>query len=239
MFFLYVVSIHSRAGKGFCTIFCSWPYRLTTYVFPLPQFCFLLSADLLLRAGLFALRCLSLSAFWLFLPYHLPSLQHLSYYPSWGLPHLHFPGMLWWIKHVLCHSPALCWQMACCRPDWARFYIYIRSLGKLPEKCYLATLDVSSLYTNIDTDEGLTIVEEELGKTNQNKPSPMTLSCLLEKVLKLNNFTFGNEHYIQIKGTAMGTRVAPNFANVYMGRLEERSCTKQSGWTISYSGYAL
>ena len=125
MLFLCVVSKHSRAGKGFCTIFCSWPYRLTTYVFPLPQFCFLLSADLLLRAGLFALRCLSLSAFWLFLPYHLPSLQHLSYYPSWGLPHLHFPGMLWWIKHVLCHSPALCWQMACCRPDWARFYIYI------------------------------------------------------------------------------------------------------------------
>lgn len=106
--------------------------------------------------------------------------------------------------------------------DTTHFIERIRSLGKLPEKCYLATLDVSSLYTNIDTDEGLTIVEEELGKTNQNKPSPMTLSCLLEKVLKLNNFTFGNEHYIQIKGTAMGTRVAPNFANVYMGRLEER-----------------
>ena len=36
----------------------------------------------------------------------------------------------------------------------------IRALGKLPEKCYLATLDVSSLYTNMDTDEGLAIVEE-------------------------------------------------------------------------------
>ena len=106
--------------------------------------------------------------------------------------------------------------------DTTHFIKRIRALGKLPEKCYLATLDVSSLYTNIDTDEGLTIVEEELGKTNQNKPSPKTLSCLLEKVLKLNNFTFGNEHYIQIKGTAMGTRVASNFANVYMGRLEER-----------------
>ena len=75
-------------------------------------------------------------------------------------------------------------------------------MGKLPEKCYLATLDVSSLYTNIDIDERLTIVEEELGKTNQNEPSSKTLSSLLEKVLKLNNFAFGNEHYIQIKGTA-------------------------------------
>ena len=106
--------------------------------------------------------------------------------------------------------------------DTTHFIKRIRALGKLPEECYLATLDVSSLYTTIDTDEGLTIVEEELGKTNQNKPSSKTLSCLLEKVLKLNNFTFANEHYIQIKGTAMGTRVAPNFANVYMGRLEER-----------------
>ena len=76
---------------------------------------------------------------------------------------------------------------------------------------------MSSLYTNIDIDEGLTIVEEELEKPNQSRPTLKTLSCLLEKVLKLNR-----EQYIQIKGIAMGTRVAPNFANVYMGRLEDK-----------------
>ena len=91
---------------------------------------------------------------------------------------------------------------------------------------------MSSLYTNIDIDEGLTIVEEELEKANQSSPTPKTLSCLLEKVLKLNNFTL---HYIQIKGTAMGTRVAPNFANVYMGRLEDKFVyqIKQRGQTGS------
>ena len=65
-----------------------------------------------------------------------------------------------------------------------------------------------------------TVIQEELIKTNRVKPSPQTLTCLLEKVLRLNNFTFNDEHFIQIKGTAMGTRVAPNFANVYMGRLD-------------------
>ena len=42
-------------------------------------------------------------------------------------------------------------------------------------------------------------------------------SCI-EKALRLNNFTFNDEHFNQIKGTAVGTRVAPNFefANVYM-----------------------
>ncbi|CAH3193840.1 unnamed protein product, partial [Porites evermanni] len=81
--------------------------------------------------------------------------------------------------------------------DTTDFIQRIKVLGKLPVECYLVTLDVSSLYTNIDIDEGLTVV------------------------LRLNNFTFNDEHFIQIKGTAMGTRVAPNFANVYMGRFEE------------------
>ena len=50
------------------------------------------------------------------------------------------------------------------------------------------------------------------------------LTCLLAKVLKLNNFTFDNHNFIQVKGTAMGTRAAPNLANVYMGRFEDTFC---------------
>ena len=120
--------------------------------------------------------------------------------------------------------------------DTSDFIRHLRILGQLPARCYLATLDVSSLYTNIDIDEGLTIVEEELEKANQSRPTPNTLSCLLEKVLKLNNFIFNGEHYIQIKGTAMGTRVAPNFANVYMGRLEDKFVyqTQWANWLIMW-----
>ena len=106
--------------------------------------------------------------------------------------------------------------------DTTDFISRLRNLGKLPESCILVTLDVSSLYTNIDTDEGLAIVVEELEKTGRNRPSAKTLTCLLEKVLKLNNFTFNDENFIQVKGTAMGTRPAPNFANIYMGRLEDK-----------------
>ena len=77
------------------------------------------------------------------------------------------------------------------------------------------TLDVSSLYTNIDTDEGLTIVREELERSGRNSPSAEKITLLLEKVLKLNDFTFCDLNYIQIKGTAMGT-------NIYIGRFEDR-----------------
>lgn len=100
--------------------------------------------------------------------------------------------------------------------DTTDFIKRLRVLGRVRENCILATLDVSSLYTNIDTNEGLTIVEEEFEKEGRNNPSAKTLACLLEKVLKLNNFTSNQEHFIQVKGTAkMGTRAAPNLAKVY------------------------
>lgn len=112
--------------------------------------------------------------------------------------------------------------------DTTDFIIRLTNLGRVPKDCILVTLDVPSLYTNIDTNEGLTIIEEELAKTGQIQPSAKTLICLLEKVLKLNDFTFNNQNFIQVKGTAMGTRAVPNFANVYMGWLDDKY-TKQNG----------
>ena len=41
-------------------------------------------------------------------------------------------------------------------------------------------------------------------------------------VLINNNFTFDGNHYLQINGTAMGTKMAPSYANIFMGDLEER-----------------
>ena len=65
-------------------------------------------------------------------------------------------------------------------------------------------------------------MREDLEKSGQNNPSAEKITLLLEKVLKFNNFEFRGLNYIQIKGTAMGTRAAPNFANVYMSRFEDQ-----------------
>lgn len=39
-------------------------------------------------------------------------------------------------------------------------------------------------------------------------------------VLGMNNFEFNGNHYLQVGGTAMGTRVAPTLANLFMARFE-------------------
>ena len=45
---------------------------------------------------------------------------------------------------------------------------------------------------------------------------------LLNKVLKCNNFDFNGNHFLQVGGTAVGTEVAPAYANTFMGWFEEK-----------------
>ncbi len=40
---------------------------------------------------------------------------------------------------------------------------------------------------------------------------------MLSLILRLNNFDFNGQHYLQIQGVAMGTRSALTIANLVMG----------------------
>ena len=44
----------------------------------------------------------------------------------------------------------------------------------------------------------------------------------LKIILQNNSFAFGNKHFLQTKGTAMGTKVAPTYATLTLGYLEEQ-----------------
>ena len=43
----------------------------------------------------------------------------------------------------------------------------------------------------------------------------------LEVVLTNNYFDFNSKHYHQISGTAMGTKLVPSYANLFMTKFEE------------------
>ena len=94
---------------------------------------------------------------------------------------------------------------------------------KLNGDYFLVTMDVTSLYTNIPNHEGLVAVTQTLIRENaQFRANNRSLITLLQHVLHMNNFQFNGENYLQIGGTAMGTRVAPSYANLFMARLEEK-----------------
>ena len=102
--------------------------------------------------------------------------------------------------------------------------LWILSNITLPSNIILCTLDVSSLYTNIPTGEGIEAVRHALFKSGNPLENPTNHSVceLLKLVLTGNNFQFDNKHFLQIGGTAMGTKLAPSFANIFMGWFEEK-----------------
>ena len=113
--------------------------------------------------------------------------------------------------------------------DTTHFLEKISQVGKVSNDTYMVTLDVKSLHTNIDNNEGLRVVEEELEKRATKNTQSFAVTLLMKLVLILNNFVFNGVNYLQKKDTAMGTRAAPNFANVFMGYFENRLFTKVDG----------
>ena len=77
--------------------------------------------------------------------------------------------------------------------------------------------------TNIPNLEGLQATARFLVRHRKkgNQPEP-TNQTLVNTVLTMNNFRFNDTNYLQISGTAIGTRVAPTYANIFMSDFERK-----------------
>ncbi|XP_068684342.1 uncharacterized protein [Montipora foliosa] len=83
-------------------------------------------------------------------------------------------------------------------------------------------MDVTSLYTNIPQDKGITTVCKAYEAFyNRNIPIPTnSLREMLQLILGENSFSFNGRNYLQTHGTAMGTKMAVAFANIFMSEVE-------------------
>ena len=88
---------------------------------------------------------------------------------------------------------------------------------------------MSSLYTNIPNREGILAVAAHLRKDRTKDPITPYILRLLELVSHSMNFTYNEDHYLQIGGTAMGTALAPNYTNLFMDRFETKAL---DGWPL-------
>ena len=114
-------------------------------------------------------------------------------------------------------------------PDMLRFFKSENEAGPQPPGTVPVTLDVTSLYTNIPILQGIEAFRFFLDKRPEKIVPTSFLLILLTLVLTCNVLVFDNNFYVQLIGTAMGTRVAPTFANLFMGAVEQMALKKWKG----------
>ncbi|KAJ8318533.1 hypothetical protein KUTeg_003624 [Tegillarca granosa] len=94
----------------------------------------------------------------------------------------------------------------------------------IDENAILVTFDVTSQYTNIPHDLGLNAIKYWIENHPGIIQNRFTLEFILDAVfiLENNSFFFNSKYYLQIRGTAMGTKMAPTYATLVMGFLKQQ-----------------
>ena len=117
--------------------------------------------------------------------------------------------------------------------DTTHFLLQLQNLGPLTENAIprLVTLIVSSLYTNILHKEGEEACRHFLN-IRPLKSIPTERICdLIRMILGMNNFSFNGQHFLQTRGTAMGTHMAPSYAFLVHGKFRtacHRKCPSET-----------
>ena len=70
--------------------------------------------------------------------------------------------------------------------------------------------------------DGLEALKKTLEEENVNKSKATTILDFSKLVLTSNYFKFLGQSYLQKSGTAMGTKMAPSYANIFMGQFEKK-----------------
>lgn len=111
-------------------------------------------------------------------------------------------------------------------------YHFVVVLGelKVPPNTLLFTINVESLYINIETHRALEVVCDIFDKHPDPKRPDSYILELLEITLTRNDFEFHDKAYLQTCGCAMGHKYSPAFANIYLAKWEKEAlelCHKQ------------
>ena len=105
------------------------------------------------------------------------------------------------------------------------FLHVLEFLAPLPENAILVIDDVTLLYTDIPHEEGIEYVLHYM-KLNANTlppgaPNPHTIGVLLDTILKNNNVSFMDRHFLELSSTAKVTNASPPYSNLFLGHHDE------------------
>uniref|UniRef100_A0A7I4Z2R7 Reverse transcriptase domain-containing protein n=1 Tax=Haemonchus contortus TaxID=6289 RepID=A0A7I4Z2R7_HAECO len=91
--------------------------------------------------------------------------------------------------------------------------------------CVVESFDVSALYTNVSNNDALQAVSEMLDQHERNVVTfglgKAQIMALIKECLNCNIFKWSGRYFSQIRGLAMGQRLAPVLAVCFMSRIEQ------------------
>ncbi|CAH3162959.1 unnamed protein product [Pocillopora meandrina] len=114
-----------------------------------------------------------------------------------------------------------------------------RDFSFLDQNKLIFTMDITSLYTVIPNDEGLRALKHFFDLRTVKEPSSETLLRLAELVLTLNCFSFGGNYYKQTNGVAMGTKMGPSYANLFVGFIEHQFLANTTAQNLNSTAATL
>ncbi|VDP22117.1 unnamed protein product [Heligmosomoides polygyrus] len=120
-------------------------------------------------------------------------------------------------------------------PNTNAFLQKLRAI-RAGEEYVMESFDVTSLYTNVSRESALQAVSEILTErqtcVNLYGLSVSQVMTLVNECLMCNVFKWSGEYYRQIRGLAMGQRLAPVLAVAFMSKGLWLLCTIEDGLTI-------
>ena len=114
----------------------------------------------------------------------------------------------------------------------------------VPESTILVFFDVTNMYININHELGEKALEYWINKHPGSLNARFSKEFISDSIvltLTINTFTFDDRIFLQKKGTAMGTKMAPSYATLVLGYLENElynQVTNKTGEEIDHYVYA-
>eukprot|EP00061_Rhincodon_typus_P002870 g18702.t1 len=132
------------------------------------------------------------------------------------------------LKPIVQGTPSFC-------HDTADFLQKLSTHRPVEPGTLLATMYISALYINILHDDSIVATSSVLNTTNCQFPG--TILQFICFILDHNVFTFDNQFFTWTQGTAVGTRFAPQYANIFMHRFEQDFYAAQYLQLMLYTRY--
>lgn len=100
--------------------------------------------------------------------------------------------------------------------DTMHFLRILKEIDRLPNNSLRVTMDVTSLHPI----RGEGILACKIFFTGQKLSETLQKNIIIQFILTYIKFDFNGHHFLQVKGTAMGTKMTLSSANIFMDAVE-------------------